>query len=323
MDRIDELTLTFFELTVDLMCVAGTDGYLRKVNHRWTEVLGYTEGELCSRPMTEFVHVDDVQATIDIRNKFNKGEHIVGFENRYRCRDGSYRKFEWTAKREGDFVIGVARDITARIQTARMAALGEMVAEAGHAINNPLMIANFQIERIFERLKVEKHLDSKYQHFYQSYQNSSARIANAVSRLREFSDVEKFIEPVARAQVRRILIVEDEIVLAELLKEVLESDSVEVALTVNGFDAIKELGKHRFDVILTDATMPAMHAKVLIKHIYDNKLVDETCRIIIMTGSVHTVFSEEEAKLDWFKDCELVAKPISAAALKERLSLKA
>ena len=69
--------------------------------------------------------------------------------------------------------------------------------------------------------------------------------------------------------------------------------------------------------------MPAMHAKVLIKHIYDNKLVDEACRIIIMTGSVHTVFSEEEAKLDWFKDCELVAKPISAAALKERLSLKA
>lgn len=101
MDRIEELAHSFFDLAIDLLCVAGRDGYLKKLNRRWTEVLGFSEEELCSRPMIEFVHPDDIESTINIRKNFDLGKDIVGFQNRYRCRDGSYRKFEWMAKKVG------------------------------------------------------------------------------------------------------------------------------------------------------------------------------------------------------------------------------
>lgn len=106
----------FFNLSTDLFCIAGFDGRLRQVNPAWTQLLGWTEEELTSRPMVEFVHPDDRAATLNERKRIHDGEPGRGFENRYRHRDGSYFWLSWTVQplAESQQVFAVARDVTDR-----------------------------------------------------------------------------------------------------------------------------------------------------------------------------------------------------------------
>ncbi len=111
-----------FERSLDLLCVAGLDGYFKKVNPSWTRVLGWSAAELLDRPSISFVHPDDVPATLEARARLCKGEPGVRLENRYRCRDGSYRWLAWqsAATRDNGTVFGVARDITEQRQAEQL-----------------------------------------------------------------------------------------------------------------------------------------------------------------------------------------------------------
>ena len=76
-----------FELALDMLCIAGFDGYFKLVNPAWERVLGYTAEELTSRPWLDFVHPEDVEATIREGNKLVSGDHVIRFQNRYRTRE--------------------------------------------------------------------------------------------------------------------------------------------------------------------------------------------------------------------------------------------
>jgi PAS domain S-box-containing protein len=104
----------FFELSLDMLCVAGTDGYFKTVNPSFCRVLGYAREELLSRPFLDFVHPDDREATVKEINKLSSGRPTFLFENRYRRKDGSYRWFEWMSMPvpEEKIVYAIARDIT-------------------------------------------------------------------------------------------------------------------------------------------------------------------------------------------------------------------
>ena len=108
----------FFELCLDLFCIAGLDGYFRRVNSNFSRVLGYSEKELLSRPFMEFVHPDDRDQTIDIMSQLQLGHPVVQFRNRYSVSDGSWRCFEWTAKSvpTDHIIFAVARDVTDRMR---------------------------------------------------------------------------------------------------------------------------------------------------------------------------------------------------------------
>jgi PAS domain S-box-containing protein len=108
----------FFELSPDLFCIAGFDGYFRRVNGNFTRVLGYTPDELISRPLIEFVHPDDRANTKAEAEKLSRGLPVVQFRNRYRDVRGGYRWFEWEAKSipEEGIIFAVARDITERME---------------------------------------------------------------------------------------------------------------------------------------------------------------------------------------------------------------
>ena len=106
-----------FALSPDLLCIAGLDGYLKRVNPAWEQALGYTEAELLSRPYLEFVHPDDVESTQAEAQKLFNGSRVVHFENRYVHKDGSCRWLQWAAtppRPGGDAVFAAARDITER-----------------------------------------------------------------------------------------------------------------------------------------------------------------------------------------------------------------
>src|SRR5205085_8287753 len=110
----DEAGDRFFEVSVDMLCFLDFNGYFKRLNPAWERTLGFTREELMSRPFIEFVHPDDRERTLKQNADVRGGGRALGFENRYRCRDGSYRWFRWNAAPDsGNHVIySVARDIT-------------------------------------------------------------------------------------------------------------------------------------------------------------------------------------------------------------------
>lgn len=105
----------FFTLAPDAFCIAGTDGYMKRLNPAFGRLLGYTEKEILSRPFVEFVHEEDRDATRLEIEKLGRGIPTVQFANRYRCKDGTYRWFEWNAMPGGErgLIFAAARDVTA------------------------------------------------------------------------------------------------------------------------------------------------------------------------------------------------------------------
>jgi PAS domain S-box-containing protein len=105
------------EMSLDLICTASFDGYFVELNPAWTRVLGFELEELLTRPFSDFVHPDDLEATLaEVDKQARSGLLVFNFQNRYRCADGSYRWLEWTSRPdyEAGLMFAVARDVTAR-----------------------------------------------------------------------------------------------------------------------------------------------------------------------------------------------------------------
>jgi PAS domain S-box-containing protein len=114
--RAEEELDRFFNLSLDLMCVAGFDGYFKRLNPIWEQTLGYTLDELCARPYLDFVHPDDRSVTITEADRLSGGLQVMKFENRYRHKDGTYRWLEWNSVPypSEQTIYAAARDITER-----------------------------------------------------------------------------------------------------------------------------------------------------------------------------------------------------------------
>jgi PAS domain S-box-containing protein len=114
----------FFALSQDLLCVLGFDGYFKDLNSAWVETLGYTKAELLATKFIEFVHPADREATLAEAEKVSGGKALTSFENRYLCKDGSHRCFQWnvTPVVADRVMYGVARDITERKRVEATAA---------------------------------------------------------------------------------------------------------------------------------------------------------------------------------------------------------
>jgi PAS domain S-box-containing protein len=107
----------FIKLSVDMFCVLGFDGYFKSLNPSWEKTLGFTTQELMAKPRIEFIHPEDRALTTAETDRLEHGgEVILAFENRYLCKDGSYKWLLWNAvSAPGQGVIyAVARDITER-----------------------------------------------------------------------------------------------------------------------------------------------------------------------------------------------------------------
>ena len=105
-------------MSPNLICVTGMDGCLKFVNPAWEKLLGYTSGELLSKPVASFIHPDDIVRSNDEMANLARGSLTLDFENRYIHKDGSIRHLLWTAAPIPDekLIYSIAIDITERMQ---------------------------------------------------------------------------------------------------------------------------------------------------------------------------------------------------------------
>jgi len=147
---VEEERDRFFKLSLDMLCIAGIDGYFKRVSPAFQDILGYTPEEFCSRPILDFVHPDDIEPTLREIEKQAQGHLVFAFENRYRCKDGTYRWLSWKSVPTDDKMYAIARDVTESkaaaetLQSARKAAedaalaKSEFLANMSHEIRTPM-----------------------------------------------------------------------------------------------------------------------------------------------------------------------------------------
>jgi PAS domain S-box-containing protein len=116
--RIEEESERILNMSQDLICIAGTDGYFKYVNPVWEQILGYPREHLLSRPFVDFIHPEDHHENAEEVAKLASGKMSMDFENRYIHKDGSIRIIQWTAAPlpEKGLMYCVGRDVTERKQ---------------------------------------------------------------------------------------------------------------------------------------------------------------------------------------------------------------
>ena len=103
----------FFDVSLDLLCIAGTDGYFKRTNPAFTKTLGWTEEQLVSKPFLDLVHPDDIEATQNEIDKLARGVPTISFLNRFRRADGSWIYLRWNSYPDPDtgLLYAIARQI--------------------------------------------------------------------------------------------------------------------------------------------------------------------------------------------------------------------
>lgn len=104
----------FFTLNLDLLCIADLEGHFIKTNEAWSSILGYTTEDLNRKKFLDFVHPDDISATLDAMAKLRNGEDVLNFTNRYKNKNGGYQCIEWRSHPKGNLIYAAACDITGR-----------------------------------------------------------------------------------------------------------------------------------------------------------------------------------------------------------------
>jgi PAS domain S-box-containing protein len=114
LSHVGEVADRLFALSHDLLCEVGLDGYFKRVNPSFERTLGWSNDELLARPVLEFVHPHDREATRDAMARLGTDGVPEIVENRYLCRDGSHRWLSWHASPpdEHGLLYAVARDVT-------------------------------------------------------------------------------------------------------------------------------------------------------------------------------------------------------------------
>ena len=197
--RTAERTKTW-EVSPDLLSVTGLgDGCFEQVNPAWEAVLGWQAAEMEGRPFADFIHPDDLARSMEAFGRLRHGEPVLNFENRYRCKDGSWRWLSWVAVPEGSRLYSSTRDITAAREQAealaeaeealrqsqKMEAVGHLTGGLAHDFNNLLAGISGSLELIGRRIAQGR--VAEVDRYLAGARESAARAAALTHRLLAFS----------------------------------------------------------------------------------------------------------------------------------------
>jgi len=159
----------FWTLSRDMLTVAGTDGFYKRLNPRWAEVLGWSEQELRSRPWRAFVHPDDLDASDHAEQTIRNGQPVYSFQNRYIAKNGRIRVLSWDShpiESEG-LIYAAARDVTEEVldrafEDGQREVLRSVVL--GDDLQETLLAATATVEGALPGAWVSVHLYEPVQH---------------------------------------------------------------------------------------------------------------------------------------------------------------
>lgn len=190
-----------FNQLLTLNCVAGFDGYFKKINPAWERVLGWSISELMSKPFVDFIHPDDVEPTKEVAAHITEGNKINTFENRYRHKDGSYRWLLWTSTpdTERKLIYAQAFDITDRkraeeelirsknnveIAVTELQEQNRQLDEFAHIISHNLRSPIGNIKALIALLNDRSSMD-EYQLIFEKLKNVANNLGETMNELME------------------------------------------------------------------------------------------------------------------------------------------
>lgn len=181
----------FFDLSADLLCIAGYDGYFKRINPSVSNVLEYSEEELYSRPIHEFIHEDDKTTTAEHRQKLLQNNPLLHFENRYVTKSGKTVWLSWTSmpNDKEQLVYAIAKNITHKkvLEEERNSLLGNMTQlnkelkhlnyTASHDLRSPVN----NLLSVFDILDTNKITDQETLHFINILQSATHSLKNTLN----------------------------------------------------------------------------------------------------------------------------------------------
>ena len=189
----------FFGLSLDVLGIAGMDGYFKRVNPAFGEILGFTTEEILAQPFLDFVHPDDRPATLAEVEKQSRGQDTTEFENRYRCKDGSWKWLSWNAHPvvEEGLLYATARDITERKKfEQQITAAKEEAQQANRAKSTFLATMSHEIRTpmngllgMLELLSLTR-LDAEQRATLAVVRESSQSLLRIIDDILDFSKIE-------------------------------------------------------------------------------------------------------------------------------------
>ncbi len=257
-----------FNASLDLLSIGNLTGDFKQVNPAWTSSLGWSAEELTRTHPSEFVHPDDAAATVAAAERLRQGRALRSFENRFRCKNGSYRWLSWNAYAilEQGLVFAVGRDVTelkaaetertrleAQLrQSQKMEAVGQLAGGVAHDFNNILTAIFGNVDIVLTHLEQREYTAPGLLEHLQQVQRSAERAAGLTRQLLAFS----------RRQVIQPIVLDLNATLRDLEKMLrrLIAENIDLRLILAPAPAIVEVDPGQLEQVVVNLVVNARDA---------------------------------------------------------------
>lgn len=260
--RAEEEINLFFNTTIDMLCIAGYDGYFKRLSPTWSKTFGWSEQELMSVPFIEFVHEDDKKNTQQKASALEDGSFLSRFENRYKCKDGSYKWIAWNSRAipERKIIIASVRDITEIKKNEQEminlnAELEKRVIERTEQLEKAYHKLTFSLEKEKEYNDLQSRFINMISHEYRTpltVITSSSELIKLHIKTNKLEDIDKFIDRINISVNALAHLVEDVVAFSGSKNEAQESSPSTINIVnfiSNTCDELKTINKNDHQII--------------------------------------------------------------------------